>query len=470
MAGQTYYIDPQAGDDCNSGFVTTQPMKTIVGREFAPGDTILFKRGSVIRGVLEACDGSGEAVVTYGAYGQGAMPAFLGSVAASDMNDWVEDRPSVWRFTGEFASEVCNLVFNDGQSCGNLRWDIDDLKCQGEWFFTGIGSNSAQGHLDVKGHRDDVLYLFSDGNPGQYYSSIECSLWGDRRLVCGKRYIVIENLAFRNSGVHGYQQVQPSNITIRNCEFTCIGGAVWSRERRIRFGNALELWDGADDVVVEGCAFEKIYDAGVTHQGGPDSLVPTRVYFRNNLFVDNGLAAYECRGPAAREVYFENNICINAGGEFTMQGESAPRQSEIYPQPMGHHVFIWRMKGGVSRGDVYIRNNIFCDAEYGAAIYSVSASDCDDGITREDERNLIIDNNCYWQTKGDLLIRMLGRNYSPGDFADYQSDTGHDAHSILADPRFVDTSAGNYSLRTDSPCFDIGIDSDVRLKNDTAVR
>ncbi len=455
MAGQTYYIDPQAGDDGNSGLATSEPLKTYTARTFAPGDAILFKRGSVIRDVLATCDGSDDAVITYGAYGEGNMPEFLGSAAASDTADWVEDRPNVWRYTGVFASEVCNLVFNYGESCGNLRWEVDDLKCQGEWFFTGIGTNSGQGNPDVKGHDDDVLYLFSQGNPGQYYASIECSLWGERSLVCGKRNIVIENLAFRNSGVHGYHQVQPVNVTIRNCEFTCIGGAVWSRERRIRFGNAVELWDGANDVVVEGCLFDKIYDAGVTHQGGPDSLVPTRVYFRNNLFIDNGLAAYECRGPAAKDVYFENNTCINAGGDFTMQGEEGIRQSEIYPQPICHHVFIWRMEGGVRKGDVYIRNNIFYEAAEGAAVYSVFEGP--NGSTREDELNLIIDNNCYWQTKGDMLMWLGGKAYTPSELEQYRADTGHDKQSVLADPLFVDAAAGDYRLQANSPCPNAGI-------------
>jgi hypothetical protein len=47
------------------------------------------------------------------------------------------------------------------------------------------------------------------------------------------------------------------------------------------------------------------------------------------------LAAYECREPS-REIYFEHKTCINAGGGFSMQGETAPRRSDRYPQPGTH--------------------------------------------------------------------------------------------------------------------------------------
>ena len=133
----------------------------------------------------------------------------------------------------------------------------------------------------------------------------------------------------------------PAGSVIRDCDFRFIGGAVWHRERRIRFGNAIEFWDGANDITVEGCLFDNIYDSGVTHQGGETRNIPERPHFRNNLFIDCGLVAYECREPS-REVYFEHNTCFNAGSGFSMQGESPPRESDPYPQPGG---IICRVNG-----------------------------------------------------------------------------------------------------------------------------
>ena len=271
-------------------------------------------------------------------------------------DQWVEERPSVWRYTGTFPSEVCNLIFNDGQSCGILRWRIEDLRQPGDWHYTGIGASSS---ADAgPGQRDGVLYLCSPTNPGRAYAGIECALWGQRRLVGGQHHVILENLSFRNAGVHGYQESHARNVVIRNCEFRFIGGAVWNLEHRIRFGNAVEFWDGASDVTVEGCLFDNIYDAAVTHQGGETRNIPERIYFRDNLFVDCGLAAYECREPS-REVYFEHNTCINGGGGFSMQGETPPRRSDPYPQPVGYHVLVWMIDADTQPGRVYIRHNVF---------------------------------------------------------------------------------------------------------------
>ena len=473
--GKTYYIDPAAGDDANDGLTPARPVRTYAVREFAGGDTVLFKRGTIIRDVLHARSGMAKTPITYGAYGEGDRPAFLGSVQVGDPALWVEERPSLWRYTGTFPSEVCNLIFNGGESCGILRWRSEDLRQPGEWYYTGFGtSSSGDGGQDRRG----VLYLCSPINPGKAYGDIECALWGQRRLVSGQHDIVFENLCFRNSGVHGYQESQVHNIVIRNCEFRHIGGAVWSLRHRIRFGNAVELWDGASDVTVEGCVFDNIYDVAVTHQGGGTRHIPERIYFRDNLFVGCGLAAYECREPS-REIYFEHNTCIDGGGGFSMQGEVPPRRSDPYPQPIGYHVFIWMIDPCTQPGNVFIRHNIFGKG-HGATISAV--------IAPADERNFVIDHNAYWQTTENLLIQFsrladgktwaealtslveTGKlpiqmgcpSYRPPEFSRYQAECRQDEHSLVSRPLFVDETGGDYRQQNKSPCLDMGMRIDIR--------
>lgn len=454
MDGLTFYIDPQTGDDANSGLAASQPFKTYDKCTFSGGDTVLFKRGSIIRSGLQTCNGTEQGYITYGSYGIGNKPVFIGSMPASCPEQWIEEQPSIWRFTGAFSSEVCNLIFNDGEACGNLRWKLTDMKCQGEWYYTGIGFSAtvAEELVTTQEIKTEFLYLFSIINPGFFYSSIECALWGSRKMASGQHHIIIEHLVFKNGGVHGYQESRAAHIKLRYCEFRFIGGAVWNKERKIRFGNAVEFWDGAFDVDVEGCIFFNIYDSGVTHQGGEQGTSPQQLYFHNNLFIDCGMAAYEYRGPAAQEVYFENNTCVNAGGGFSMQGEAPPRTSEIYPKPMGHHVFIWRIEQGTQNSHVFIRNNIFYEASYGAAIYSI--------IDPKDEKQLVIDNNCYWQTKGNLLVLINSKHYSTLNFDFYQLECEHDQHSILADPMFVNEDTCDYHLQEVSPCHGVGMKFD----------
>jgi hypothetical protein len=58
MRGQTYHIDPAAGDDANDGLTPARPLKTYAAREFTGGDAVLFKRGRVIRDVLHTRAGA----------------------------------------------------------------------------------------------------------------------------------------------------------------------------------------------------------------------------------------------------------------------------------------------------------------------------------------------------------------------------------------------------------------------------
>lgn len=442
-AGRTYHVDPATGDDAGDGLTPSRPFKTYAGRKFAAGDTVLFKRGGVIRDMLYTCDGTDEAPIVYGAYGEGPKPAFLGSVPVGGPEKWVEERPSIWRCTETPSSEVCNLVFDGGKSCGILRWRIEDLRRPGEWHYTGLGKGPRGG---------DVLYLCSPANPGRAYTNIECVLWGHRKLVGGQRNIVLENLSFRNGGVHGYQEFHARHIVIRNCEFRFIGGAVWDRNRRIRFGNAVEFWDGASDVAVEGCLFEDIYDSGVTHQGGGTRNIPERLRFRDNLFVGCGLTAYESREPS-REVRFEQNTCIGAGGGFSAQGETPPRRSDPYPQPVGYHVWAWMIDPRTQPGTVTIRRNVFCESFGPAVCLSIDPADAE---------KFILDDNCYWKTTPGRLIEWGGgRSYLPSEFARYQAERSREEHGQIARPLFVDAPNGDYRQRDDSPCRGAGMGIDA---------
>ena len=442
--GRTYHVDPADGDDANDGLTPSRPMKTYAERPFVGGDTVLFKRGSVIRGILHTRNGTEQSPIVYGAYGEGPKPAFLGSISAGAPDQWREEQPSIWRCTETLPSEVCNLIFNGGESCGILRWRMEDLRQPGDWHYTAFGSQHQGG---------GTLYLRSPKNPGLQYTDIECVLWGRRKLVGAQRHVVLENISFENSGVHGFQEFGTERIVIRNCDFRFIGGAVWDQKRRMRFGNAVELWDGAGDVVVEACFFDNIYDSAVTHQGGETRNIPERIHFRNNLFVDCGLAAYESREPS-REVYFEYNTCINAGGGFSMQGEDPPRATDPYPQPVGYHVWAWMIDPKTQPGNVYIRHNVFHESIGPAVCLSIDPADAE---------KFILDHNCYWKTKPDRLIEWGGgRPYQASEFARYQAECSRDAHSRIAKPLFVDEHGGNYQQRPDSPCFDAGMPGPAR--------
>lgn len=61
-----YYIDPVGGSANAAGTSAAQPRLTHRDLNIQPGDTVLFKRGSLIRGALGNVQGTEGNPVTYG--------------------------------------------------------------------------------------------------------------------------------------------------------------------------------------------------------------------------------------------------------------------------------------------------------------------------------------------------------------------------------------------------------------------
>lgn len=417
---KVYYVDPLCGNDAWDGLSCQTPKKEYRTIHPQPGDSILFRRGRVMRDVLMMRPGSEGARITYGAYGQGDKPVFLGSMDLSDPAVWAEESPHLWVYNGDIPLEVCNFVFDHGKSFGNLRWEIADLDEQGEWYYSHMGKIP----VDPNG-APQKLYLYSEKNPGESYTSIECVIKYHRmagiETEWGLHHVTLQDISFENFH-EGFQSWIANDITIRRCDFRYVGGAVWSRERRIRCGNAIEFWEGADNILIEECLFDEIYDSAITHQGTRKYAPSRRFVIRNNIFRNCGMAAYEVRDFVPIDSHFDNNLCLWAGGGFAMQNEQPPRQSEIYPEPMGHHVFLWRMPVATEDGGLTIRNNIFCEAPYGAAIYSI--------ISPEAEAQLDLGGNVYCQSADQPFWHYGGKDYTIDEFTRYQAETGRDIDSI----------------------------------------
>ena len=385
----TYYLSPGAsGDGC-----TPASPRGDFDFAAAPGDSILLLRGTMWRGALKSFPG-----VTYGAYGEGEAPIINGAVDLSEPALWRETEPHIWRCLSCPTSDVGNFIFGEGdaRTGATLRWEKGDLAAQGD-FWDGRFAEEPT----------NELFLWSEKNPGEYYGHIECCVYGSRVLLSLQSGMTVENLTFIGSGVHAVQGAG-KNITVRNCRFEFIGGCKWSTKLRIRFGNCVELWEIAEDVTVENCSFYQVYDSCVTHQGGRNVKPAVRFICRNNVFDSYGMAAFEYRDRVPVDSSFTGNVCRNAGVGFAMAGEALPRRSEIWPQPMGHHLFFWRMEHASEGGSLTVRDNVFADAPNGAAVYSI--------IAPEAEAQLCFADNRY---EGEMLTaaHFGGKDMTAAEFA-----------------------------------------------------
>ncbi|MBE6610381.1 MAG: hypothetical protein E7634_06905 [Ruminococcaceae bacterium] len=411
----TYYIDQINGNDENDGLSPEKAKKNHASVDAKAGDKLLFKRGSFIRGTLKITEGEDGYPITYGAYGEGEKPTFCASTDVSDAGDWEEtDKNNVWRCVKPIPGDVGNFVFGEGDCSAAFRWNKEELSAQGDF----NDSRFAQGEQYRRNYTEQEVLMYSEKNPAQYYGHIEAVSYAGRSIGTLKSNVIIEDLRVMNSGVHGFAGAG-RNVTVRRCDFENIGGCGWNRDLKIRFGNAVEFWIHAENVLVEDCSFKNVYDSCITHQGPGDKTVPARRFdCRGNIFDTYGMAAFEYRDKLPIDSHFTDNICKNAGCGFAMLGEELPRKSEIWPQPMGHHIFLWRIPKATEGGSLVISGNTFGPAPVGAAIYSI--------ISAEAEAQMTLDNNKY--TKNDILLnRFGGENFS--DLADYVQKTGKDKNS-----------------------------------------
>ena len=409
----TYYIDLNSEISSNNGLSPSTPATDYRSLDLSAGDTVLFKCGNFIRDKLYTVEN-----VTYGSYGDGEKPTFCASTDVSDERDWVEFSKHVWKCTKNVPGAVGNIVFNYDECTATFRWELEDLSAQGDFFDSrcSLGDSSKCNLLETD------FYLYSVGNPAKVYSHIEAVSYNKRSLLDLKNGITVEGLRFINSGVHGMAG-SGDNIHVNNCTFENIGGCAWNKELKIRFGNAFEIWSYGNDILVENCSFKNVYDSCITHQGPGENTTPARNFVcRNCTFDTYGMAAFEYRDKMMIDSSFEDNVCLNAGCGFAMLGEKLPRKSEIWPQPMGHHIFLWRIPDKTENGSLIIKNNTFGPAPVGAAIYSI--------ISKEAESQVTLQNNIYTPNP-TLLVRWGDVDYS--DLDEYKDKTCNDINSKYVD-------------------------------------
>lgn len=412
----TYYIDPVSGTPGASGLTPEQAIPSNRGLELQPGDRVLFRRGGEIFDALWNVSGEPGAPVYYGAYGDGPAPRFSGCIDVSRPEDWspVEGRPNVWKCLGPCTTQVCNFVFNDAVGAA-FQWDADALTENGDFWDSAFGT-------DYVAPEDHDVWLYCEKNPADYYERVECVLRAHRHFIESGHDYIVDGLDFVKSGVHGLGGLNENRrITVKNCRFRFIGGCCWSKDLRIRFGNGCEFWNVCEDVTIEHCTYEEIYDSGITHQGLPEEVQPAvRFVMKDNFFLRCGMGAYEQRDVQPLSAEFSHNVCMDAGRGFSHLHTPMPRASEIWPQPMGHHIFLWRMDKPTPGADFVLKNNTFLDAPWGGAIYSVCCSEVD--ATTQ------VDGNLYHMPARTLVNRYLGKDYL--DFDAYVRDTGKDAHGM----------------------------------------
>ena len=246
----------------------------------------MFERGSVFRGSLYGADLTD---ITYGAYGTGAKPVFMGSLANYAGT-------SYWNSTGVQNVYVCTAALDN---VGLIVFD-NDINSYNSNALYGIkrskNSSGFSGYSDLKNDLEfysdldnKKLYLYSaSGNPGSRFSDIE--ICDKRNIFVGKaNNLRIDNLSMMYTGSHAIGLNNSTNVKVTNCIISWIGGSVLSVDSvtgiETRYGNAIEIYNSCDGFYVDNCWLYQIYDTGITYQqwSGDSACIHKDISFTKNL-------------------------------------------------------------------------------------------------------------------------------------------------------------------------------------------
>jgi hypothetical protein len=433
VSSATYYVSNSQGNDSNIGTSINFSWKTISkvnNFSFQPSDTILFRRGDTWRATLSVpASGSSNNFITYSAYGSGNKPAILGSEPRTSPCDWTNLDANIWETAAPIpadpktGSEVGNIILVTAKIhlpdtlTGVRVFNNSELKSQGNFWF------------DPDNKR---VRMYSIKNPATAYSSIECAVRIFNIAISQARsFIRIENLALKFAAQYGIQIIDGRNIRIKNCAVCYVGGNTWGK---VRAGNGIEFWKGAENCRVEDCIVYEIYDAALTNQwdGSTGPAVQKNIIYKNNI-IWNAEWGFEYwnRHPHSLtdSIFFEHNTCINAGGGWG--------HNQRPDQKTGWHVCIGNNPAKTT--NVYIRYNIFAN--------SIKSSGPDDvlyGIVWRDWKDIpdvLTDNNCWFIEDGGIAEAISSKTaWGFKNYSDYiihakiNDTTFQDKNSVFINP------------------------------------
>lgn len=339
--------------------------------DFEPNTSVLFERGSVFRISRHITAVSG---VSYGAYGTGPKPAFYNSPKNyAEKGSWrYGDGPNIWAidFPASPKNDVGTIVFDDGALVGCPKTDFDLLEKDGDFF-----------HSTAYG----VLYLYlSAGSPDTVYNDIEICAGVGLFSFSLCENVVFDNLCLKYCGRHALVGHNTKNITVTNCEIGWIGGTHLTAIEK--YGNGIEFYAGAKNILVENCWLYQIYDAALTFQMTGIAEFEN-ITFRKNLIEYSTYSVeyfnYDGRGNYGpyRNIHIEDNIMRFAGYGWTRElghrrywiavghlvGWSTANedtkdfyiQNNIFDVSLSNIVF-WNWSDKLSQQGLYVSDNIYC--------------------------------------------------------------------------------------------------------------
>jgi hypothetical protein len=176
------------------------------------------------------------------------------------------------------------------------------------------------------------------------------------------------------------------------------------------------------------------------------------VIFRRNLIRNNKGHGFETWYGVVNAGNIYYNIFTGNGGNgiFLKNGVSGIHiNNNVIFGNKGHGVHLASEKDKTPH-EITIKNNIFMNNKG----YELKI---DKGVA-----GLVSDNNCVYHVASDTFMEWYGTPYT---WKEWKRHSQQDVHSINQDPLFVNYSSGDFRLKDNSPCRNVGSGIDVEEKD-----
>lgn len=317
---KTYYVSADGtstdGTDINDPMSLAQANK----KKYYGNEKVLFKSGDIFYGTINFnVDASEDKMFYIGTYGEGEKPVISGANILTKKEAWENEGNGIYKldlsnysnFTGIGRTywQPYNIGFiadEKGNIYGNRKKSKDELKEQNDFFC-----------------EDNYFYTKSDGNPSERLGEIKFVSRND--LIKVSSYTIIEGLNIQYTGAHGIVKKDDiiENVYIHDCIVENIGGSVQNASSFTRYGNGIEFWNQAENILVENCIVRNTYDAGFTFQGSTVITGFKNIIAKNNIFINctypieifcrNDSLGDDAINIGIEKCSIENNVSINQG-------------------------------------------------------------------------------------------------------------------------------------------------------------
>lgn len=325
--GVTYYISATGTSIDGTDINNPMSLETANSKTYNINDKILLKRGDVFYGQLcFIVSQNGEGMCYVGSYGEGELPKVRGcKILDNDMAWILEDETNniysinltnISNFSGITTTDAnsCNIGFledNNGIKYANVKESIEELSNEYDFFCDNT-----------------KLYIKCSDIPTKKLGTLLATTRID--LCKASSNMIIADIQFEYTGAHAIvKRMYPiENVYIHDCIVENIGGSVQQQDPFTRYGNGIEFWNDAENILIENNIIRNVFDSAITLQGNEGKW--ENVEIKNNYIISS-CYSFEIWGLGKAEgmnnINIYNNIIINQGRCWGQETRTNPQVS-----------------------------------------------------------------------------------------------------------------------------------------------